>query len=81
MKLLREVTDAEREQGYYQHGAWKGQAQFNCMFCAFDSFNDVSMREHLIKVHQFALIDEQKKVAMSVPLYDGSGRLIEEREV
>ena len=80
MKLKREVTDEERVQGYYQHGSWRGQDQFNCMFCAFDSFDPVSVREHLIKVHQFALIAEQKKVKLDVPLFDGSGRIIEERD-
>lgn len=83
MPLQREITSEEQAAGYYQHGNWKGYPKFYCVFCAFDSLHELTIRSHVINRHQMQLIAGQTQrptVSMDVLLYDGSGRIISERE-
>lgn len=67
--------------GYALGQPWKGVSRFCCKLCAYDSLDERTIRDHLIKVHQLQMCGASKKKALDVPLYDSAGRLIETREV
>jgi hypothetical protein len=70
-------------QGYHLGNSWKGFPRYCCDYCPYDSLVEVRLREHVIEVHQFALIASQQVTMkkLDVTLYDSSGDTIVEREV
>lgn len=66
--------------GYALGQPWKGRQRFCCKLCAYDSLDEVMVRDHLLKVHQMQLCNQKTK-QLDVPLYGPTGQLIETREV
>lgn len=77
----QDPTEEELEQGYFVAGVFKQRTQYACLYCHFDALEEWRIRDHVIKIHQAAVIEEARKHQLTVELYDPSGRVIVERDL